>query len=105
MILSLRDPESWFSSTQETILQPFIMKMHIAMGTLDMCNKIGWGDDPKLRDKGYMLARFKQHNDDVLASVPRDKLLGLRGETGLGAAMRVSRCSCAGWALPSRECA
>jgi len=82
VILSLRDPDSWFSSTQETILQPFVMKMHAAMGTLEMCNKIGWGDDPKLRDKSYMLARFKRHNDDVLNTVPREKLLVFEAKQG-----------------------
>ena len=82
VILSLRDPDSWFSSTQETILQPFVMKMHAAMGTLEMCNKIGWGDDPCLRDKDYMLARFKRHNDDVLNTVPRDKLLVFEAKHG-----------------------
>jgi Sulfotransferase domain len=82
VILSVRDPESWFSSTQETVLQPFVMKVHVAMGTLDMCNKIGWGTDPKLRDKDYMLARFTRHNDDVIASVPREKLLVFEAREG-----------------------
>lgn len=82
VILSLRDPESWFSSTQETILQPFVMKMHAAMSTLDMCNKIGWGTDPRLRDKAYMLARFHRHNEDVLKTVPKDRLLVFEAKQG-----------------------
>ena len=82
VILSVRDFEGWFSSTQETILQPFVMKMHVAMNTLEMCNKIGWGTDPKLRDKDYMLARFNRHNDEVKASVPREKLLVFEAKQG-----------------------
>ena len=82
LILSLRDPDSWFSSTQETILQPFVMKMHTAMGTLGMCNKIGWGDDPKLRDKDYMIARFHRHNVDVLKAIPKDRLLVFEAKQG-----------------------
>lgn len=82
VILSLRNPESWFSSTQETILTPFVMKMHAAMGTLEMCNKIGWGDDPKLRDKDYMLTRFHQHNDEVMRTIPRERLLVFEAKQG-----------------------
>jgi Sulfotransferase domain len=82
VILSLRNPESWFSSTQETILTPFVMKMHVAMNTLDMCNKIGWGDAPELRDKDYMLARFHRHNDEVMRTIPKQRLLVFEAKQG-----------------------
>lgn len=82
LILSTRDPERWFSSCLETILQPMVMKVHASMGTLAMCNKIGWGDDPRLREKVYMLDRFHRHNDEVMKTIPRDRLLVFEAKQG-----------------------
>jgi hypothetical protein len=82
VILSVRDPESWFTSTQESILQPPIMQMHTKLGTLDMCNKIGWGDRPELRDKNYMLSRFQKHNEEVKKTIPAARLLVFEAKQG-----------------------
>jgi hypothetical protein len=75
VLLSMRDPEAWFASTQNTILRPEVMAMHEARGTLTMCNKIGWGIDPRLREHAYMVERFYRHNDAVKKTIPAERLL------------------------------
>ena len=75
VVLSVRDPEKWFASTQNTILTPGVAAMHTARGTIGMVEAHGWGTDPRLRDKAYMLDRFQRHRDEVIATIPAERLL------------------------------
>ena len=82
VVLSVRDPEKWFASTQNTILNPAVMGFHEARGTLPMVEAIGWGSDPRLRDRDFMLALFERHTEDVRRAVPAERLLVYRVSDG-----------------------
>ena len=75
VVLSVRDPEAWFASTQATIVGPQTEGFHGARGTLPMIEAIGWGTDPRLRDHDWMIARYHRHNDEVKDTIPADRLL------------------------------
>ena len=75
VLLSVRDPERWFASTQNTILSDAVVGFHAAGGTLGMVNAVGWGTDPRLRDKAWLLDRYHRHNAEVVAAIPADRLL------------------------------
>ena len=75
VLLSVRDEEKWFASTQNTILSEAVSGFHGARGTLEMVEAVGWGTDPRLHDKAYMLDRYRRHNAEVRETVPADRLL------------------------------
>ncbi|HEY7990726.1 MAG TPA: sulfotransferase [Stellaceae bacterium] len=74
ILLTLRDPEEWFASTQATVFSPnrpspppnspFASAFRV-IGTIHR----------DLHDKASMLADFKRHNDAVIAEAPKDRLL------------------------------
>ena len=75
VVLSVRDPEKWFASTQNTIMNPAVMGFHAARGSLPMVEAVGWGADPRLRERDFMLDRFHKHIHDVQQAIPADRLL------------------------------
>ncbi len=75
VLLSVRDEEKWFASTQNTILNPAVAGFHAARGSLPMVEAIGWGTDPRLHDKDWMLKRYRRHNKEVKAAIRPERLL------------------------------
>ncbi len=75
VVLSVRDPEKWFASTQNTVLSGDIVGFHGARGSLGMVEAVGWGSDPRLRDRAYMMDRFHSHIEDVKRNIPAERLL------------------------------
>lgn len=78
LILTLRDPERWFVSTQETIFR----RMSAAADESDpwwrMVRKIivdPLGGRDKLGDRAAMIAAFNRHNAEVVATIPKERLL------------------------------
>jgi hypothetical protein len=76
VLLSVRDPERWYRSTQETILSPHFVK-HMAGGPF---GKIGSGligrfFDGELHDHDHLIRRFNEHVESVRSAVPADQLL------------------------------
>ena len=84
VLLSVRDPEKWFASTQNTITTDGVAAMHAKRGTLGMCEAIGWGTDPRLHDKAWMLERYHRHNEEVRATIPAERLLVYKVSEGWG---------------------
>jgi hypothetical protein len=77
-ILSTRDPELWFSSTQATVLSTDIVaRRGPRPPELDhMMRAIGWHQDaPGAHDKDALLARYHSHNESVRRTIPRERLL------------------------------
>lgn len=71
VILSLREPDSWFRSTQATIFSD-----EVQAGAPPSIRKIlrdVVGDD--LRDREACIAAFERHNTSVRDGVPAEKLL------------------------------
>ena len=75
VVLSVRDPEKWFASTQNTILSGDVAGFHGARGSIGMVEAVGWGTDPRLRDKTWMLDRYHRHNEEVKRAIPAGRLL------------------------------
>ena len=75
VVLSVRDPEAWFASTQNTILSGAVAGFHGSRGSLDMVEAMGWGTDPRLRDKAWMLDRYHRHIEEVRRAIPAERLL------------------------------
>ena len=78
VLLSLRDSDRWYESTQSTILSPLIAQRFAnlppAMAT--MLHKIGWHpDDPETHDRDYMISRMQEHNEEVRRTIAPDRLL------------------------------
>jgi hypothetical protein len=82
VILSLRDPDRWFESTQETIFaarSPGMMPPAPFKPFFDMIyEKIG----VDLHDRDAMVAYFKRHNEDVTRTVPPERLLVFEAKQG-----------------------
>ena len=75
VVLSVRDPENWFASTQNTILSEAVVGFHAGRGSLGMVEAVGWGTDPRLKDKAWMLDRYRRHNKEVQRAIPAERLL------------------------------
>jgi len=75
VLLSVRDEEKWFASTQNTILSDAVAGFHRARGSLAMVEAVGWGTDPRLRDRAWMLDRYNRHIEAVKRDIPADRLL------------------------------
>ena len=75
VILGVRDEERWFASTQNTILSGPVAGFHAARGSLGMVEALGWGTDPRLHDKAWMLNRYRTHNAEVQGAIPAKRLL------------------------------
>ena len=72
---STRDPDSWFESTQATIFAPGSvadappehLKPFMGMVTGDF--------DGRLHDRALMVERYRRHEAEVIATVPKARLL------------------------------
>lgn len=78
VILSQRDPESWFRSTQATIFSDEVQSG--APPSIRKILKAVVGDD--LHDRERCIAAFERHNASVRAEVPADKLLVFDAKQG-----------------------
>ena len=78
VILSERDPDRWFDSTQATILSSFIEEKFAALPPplKTMLHKIGWHPAaPETHDREHMTARMTAHNEEVKRVIAPDRLL------------------------------
>jgi hypothetical protein len=75
VVLSVRDPDRWFASTQNTVLGGDVVGFHGARGSLGMVEAVGWGSDPRLHDKAFMLDRFHSHIEAVKRDIAPERLL------------------------------
>jgi len=74
VILSLRDPEAWFASTQATIFkarydddsQPFVRMVMKVIGDLF---------DRRMQDKDHVIEVYNRHNETVRRALPPERLL------------------------------
>ncbi len=78
VLLSVRDPNKWFNSTQETIFSPeLIAGMQSAPPSqrefIDKCVLAGFGDH--IHDREFMVAHFNRHIEEVKRAIPKDRLL------------------------------
>jgi hypothetical protein len=77
VILTVRDPESWFRSTQETIFQPRIQEGGPPVARFgEMIHKVVHRlFDGKIHDHDTLVRVFEAHNAKVRATIPPERLL------------------------------
>ena len=83
VIHSRRDPEKWFESTQATVFSPQWVERTLSLPLRDFFEKAVYAKfGAHLHDRDSMLALFKRHMDEVVATVPRDRLLIFEARDG-----------------------
>ena len=76
VILSVRDPEAWFDSTQATVFSERMLGMQRGGPMQAFFDKVvttEFGD--RIHDRDFMLAQFERHRQEVVATVPKARLL------------------------------
>ena len=83
VLLSLRDPEKWFASTQETIFSPTLQKFQegtkwgrMIKATID--DHLGG----QMNDRGSLIEAFNSHNEAVRSAFGDDRLLVFEAKHG-----------------------
>lgn len=85
VILSVRDANKWFDSTQETIFSARMQGMLQASPLSEFFQKTAWRDfGGDMHDRAAMVAMFEAHNAEVIRSVPKDRLLVFEAKEGWG---------------------
>lgn len=78
VILTVRDPDRWFLSTQSTILSEALSRRFSdappALG--EMLRRLGWHpDDPQVHERAPRIAHLQAHEAAVRAAIAPDRLL------------------------------
>lgn len=85
IILSLRDPEKWYESTQETILSPMLVAgVHHMPFAPVIKSVVHRFFDGELHDRDHLIAKFNEHNEAVKKAIPKDRLLVFEAKEGWG---------------------
>jgi hypothetical protein len=76
VILSVRDPDDWYTSCTNTIFEGIDMMVDQGNPWMAaMLRLLGQRFSDRLDDRDAMLAAFEKHNDAVRAGVPSERLL------------------------------
>jgi hypothetical protein len=86
VILTHRDPETWFKSVQSLSEARLAMIKNLPsdkLPLLDLLAPMGWDPrDPKTGDRDYMLGWFNRHFETVKETVPASRLLIFQAKEG-----------------------
>jgi hypothetical protein len=83
VILSVRDPESWFASTQATIFRRGFDDMDDPFQRM-AAKVIGDLFERRLDDKARLIEVFERHNEEVRRALPPERLLVYEVSQGWG---------------------
>jgi hypothetical protein len=83
VLLSVRDADRWFQSTQETIFSPrwieYLKKSSAAkFMDITICNQFGGN----MHDRENLVRQFQQHNTEVKAAIAPERLLTFEVKQG-----------------------
>jgi hypothetical protein len=83
VILTTRDPDAWFESANETVLSPRMRNM-LGQSPIRrfMEATVNREFGAHIEDRAFMTDYFRRWNDDVIATVPADKLLVFQAKDG-----------------------
>jgi hypothetical protein len=85
VILTTRDPDSWFESAHETVLSPRMRAMLAATPIERFMTATVNGDfGDRIDDRAFMTDYFRRWNEAVIAEVPAEKLLVFQARDGWG---------------------
>ena len=88
VLLSLRDPVSWYESVMNTIYPSSIAFLNHEDSDMrhfgEWAVEIIWDKlfDGKLEDRDHTIDVFNRHNETVISSVPKEKLLVFEAKDG-----------------------
>jgi hypothetical protein len=98
VILTVRDPEKWYKSAYDTIYQAgptgmkivlqvvalFSKKVNNMLRVFTFAQKTCWKEmfQDRFEDKQYAMDRFNKFNEEVMAYVPKEKLLIMNIQEG-----------------------
>jgi Sulfotransferase domain len=83
VILSVRDPEKWFESTQATIFsEQNRQRLHFAEFG-DFFERIVFSHfGERIHDRAFMIEAFRRHNEEVIAAIAPERLLVFEAKEG-----------------------
>jgi hypothetical protein len=85
IILSVRDPETWYASTQETIFaEPWMEWLQNSAAASYMFGNINDYFDNRMHDRDHLISRFNQHIEEVVATIAPQRLLVFEAKQGWG---------------------
>lgn len=85
VVLTVRDPDSWFESVNATILNPRAAETLAPTPMGEMLHRNVWRlFEGRLDDRAFMRDCFERHTEEVAGSVPADRLLVFRAKDGWG---------------------
>lgn len=85
LLLTVRDPERWFDSINETIMSEMLAKGIKNSPFGELMQRIVFDTvDNRMQDKDYMVAYFENRNAEIIAAVPAERLLVYRVREGWG---------------------
>ena len=85
VLLSVRSPETWYTSTQETIFaEPWQDWLQTSDAAPFMLGTVNNYFDNRMHDREHLIARFNQHIEDVMAAIAPDRLLVFEAKQGWG---------------------
>jgi hypothetical protein len=76
VLLSVRDPEQWFESTQATVFSQEMLGRQMGTPMMEFFAKVvipEFGDH--IHDRDFMLAQFEHRKQEVIAAIPAPRLL------------------------------
>lgn len=76
VLLSVRDADDWFESTQATVMGPHMIDMTTQGPLKEFFDKLVYREFGEgIHDRDFMVDKFKRHNAEVIATVPKERLL------------------------------
>ena len=85
VVLTVRDPERWFESTQETIFSPRWIEYlrSVEAGKFTQLTVNDYLQD-RMHDKEHLIQRFQEHIEEVRNAIPASRLLIFEVKEGWG---------------------
>ena len=85
VVLTVRDPERWFESTQETIFSPrWIDYLRSVEAGQFMQGTVNDYLQDRMHDKDHLIQRFQEHIEEVRNAIPASRLLIFEVKDGWG---------------------
>ena len=83
VLLSVRSPETWYTSTQETIFaEPWLNWLRNSEAGPYMLGTVNQYFDDRMHDREHLIERFNQHIRDVTSAIPPERLLVFEAKQG-----------------------
>jgi hypothetical protein len=76
VLLSVRDPDEWFESTQVTVFSERNLNGRLDPAMKEFFTKVVITDfGEHIHDRDFMVAQFERHTQEVIAAIPSPRLL------------------------------